>query len=354
MNIHCATVQRYLYSAVMVMQDATVTMAYGRRYGLVGRNGTGKTTLLRAMAHHQIKGIPENCQILHVEQEVSSCDCQLMLSDCQLLIKVWQESVGEQDARKSCILQVAGDDTTVIQAVLACDIERSQLLKEEQALLRQLNKEAPDGAHPSQSTTADGQPATANGNSATANGHPATAGDKAGLPNGSSATAAETRDNDGAVGGKEMASKAADAAESKAAAQLAQVPISCISTSCNSCIAPYWVLGVILHSCIMPDIHAESNVRVTALFHTCEWKERIKGPTHSVDNLSASPALNHSKHSFPSSYPGMYEQLVLWGHVLVCPLITLEQESFACNTGRQAPIRMQFGSCPQQVLEGQH
>ena len=58
----------------MVMQDATVTMAYGRRYGLVGRNGTGKTTLLRAMAHHQIKGIPENCQILHVEQEVS-CDC---------------------------------------------------------------------------------------------------------------------------------------------------------------------------------------------------------------------------------------------------------------------------------------
>ena len=46
-------------------------MAFGRRYGLVGRNGTGKTTLLRAMAQHQIKGIPENCQILHVEQEVS-------------------------------------------------------------------------------------------------------------------------------------------------------------------------------------------------------------------------------------------------------------------------------------------
>ena len=53
-----------------VQQDATVTMAFGRRYGLVGRNGTGKTTLLRAMAQHQIKGIPENCQILHVEQEV--------------------------------------------------------------------------------------------------------------------------------------------------------------------------------------------------------------------------------------------------------------------------------------------
>lgn len=53
-------------------QDANLTLAFGRRYGLVGRNGTGKTTLLRAMAQHQIKGIPPQCQILHVEQEVRS------------------------------------------------------------------------------------------------------------------------------------------------------------------------------------------------------------------------------------------------------------------------------------------
>lgn len=51
------------------LQDASLMLAFGRRYGLVGRNGTGKTTLLRAMAGHQIKGIPANCQILHVEQE---------------------------------------------------------------------------------------------------------------------------------------------------------------------------------------------------------------------------------------------------------------------------------------------
>ena len=119
---------------------------------------------------------------------------------------------------------MAGDDTTVIQAVLACDVERSQLLKEEQVLLRQLNKEAPDSAQPSQAPTANGHSANGDSNPATANGNQATAeGAKAGLPNGSAATAAETRDNNGAVGGKEVASKAADAAESKAAAQLAQV-----------------------------------------------------------------------------------------------------------------------------------
>ncbi len=72
------------------------------------------------------------------------------------------------------LTQVTGDDTTVIEAVLACDTERTQLLKEEQTLLKQLNKEAPDQTHA----------ATANGHSATANGTAAT-------PNGSSATAAE-------------------------------------------------------------------------------------------------------------------------------------------------------------------
>jgi hypothetical protein len=34
----------------------------------------GKTTLLRALALHDIRGIPENCQILHVEQEVVGDD----------------------------------------------------------------------------------------------------------------------------------------------------------------------------------------------------------------------------------------------------------------------------------------
>lgn len=67
--------------------------------GLVGRNGTGKTTFLRHMAMHAIDGIPKNCQILHVEQEV------------------------------------VGDDITALQCVLNSDIERTQLLEEEVRLL---------------------------------------------------------------------------------------------------------------------------------------------------------------------------------------------------------------------------
>lgn len=48
---------------------------------------------------HAIDGIPSNCQILHVEQEV------------------------------------AGDDTSALQCVLNADVERAQLLEEEAHLL---------------------------------------------------------------------------------------------------------------------------------------------------------------------------------------------------------------------------
>jgi ATP-binding cassette subfamily F protein 3 len=67
----------------------------------VGRNGTGKTTFLKHMAMHAIDGIPKNCQILHVEQEV------------------------------------VGDETTVLECVLNSDIERKRLLEEEAQLLAQ-------------------------------------------------------------------------------------------------------------------------------------------------------------------------------------------------------------------------
>ena len=55
-----------------ILTDTTLTLAYGRRYGLVGQNGIGKSTLLRALARREL-AIPTHISILHVEQEVSYC-----------------------------------------------------------------------------------------------------------------------------------------------------------------------------------------------------------------------------------------------------------------------------------------
>lgn len=48
-------------------------MAFGRRYGFVGRNGMGKTTLLRAISRRELY-IPSHVSVLHVEQEVRGDD----------------------------------------------------------------------------------------------------------------------------------------------------------------------------------------------------------------------------------------------------------------------------------------
>lgn len=56
-------------SGKRILSDTSLTLAYGRRYGLVGQNGIGKSTLLRALSRRELS-VPSHITILHVEQEV--------------------------------------------------------------------------------------------------------------------------------------------------------------------------------------------------------------------------------------------------------------------------------------------
>lgn len=77
------------HEPVYISSGATLTLAHGRRYGLIGRNGiwdfdlykwdcildinhigVGKSTLLRHIAMREVP-IPAHITILFVEQEVS-------------------------------------------------------------------------------------------------------------------------------------------------------------------------------------------------------------------------------------------------------------------------------------------
>jgi ATP-binding cassette subfamily F protein 3 len=82
-----------------ILTNASLTLSYGRIYGLVGRNGIGKSTLLRAISRRDLPRLPPNLSILHVEQEA------------------------------------IGDDTPVLDAVLQAD-RRRHLLKLEEARLQ--------------------------------------------------------------------------------------------------------------------------------------------------------------------------------------------------------------------------
>lgn len=75
-------------SGKRILTDTSLTLAYARRYGLVGQNGIGKSTLLRALSRREV-AIPTHISILHVEQEVGqtifASKLELMKTLCRLL-----------------------------------------------------------------------------------------------------------------------------------------------------------------------------------------------------------------------------------------------------------------------------
>ena len=87
-----------------LLSNATVKLARGRRYGLIGKNGVGKSTLLKAIARRELPGFPSNLSIVHVEQEV------------------------------------VGDDVTVLERVLSMDKKRTKLVKREKEIMDLLEK----------------------------------------------------------------------------------------------------------------------------------------------------------------------------------------------------------------------
>ncbi|KAF9808804.1 hypothetical protein IEO21_07732 [Rhodonia placenta] len=95
-DIHLANID-VNFGSNRILSGASLTLAYGRRYGLIGRNGVGKSTLLRHIAMRDVP-IPSHITILFVEQEI------------------------------------VGDDTTALESVLKADVWRDILMREEAEL----------------------------------------------------------------------------------------------------------------------------------------------------------------------------------------------------------------------------
>ncbi|KAK9457249.1 P-loop containing nucleoside triphosphate hydrolase protein [Dipodascopsis uninucleata] len=91
----------YVGQGKRILSDTSLTLAYGHRYGLIGQNGIGKSTLLRALSRREL-AIPKHITILHVEQEVT------------------------------------GDDTPALQSVLDADVWRKHLLLEQSRITSRL------------------------------------------------------------------------------------------------------------------------------------------------------------------------------------------------------------------------
>jgi len=64
------------YGAKILLNTATLRLKRGHRYGLCGKNGTGKSTLMRAITNGQVEGFPspEEVRTFYVEHDIDGSD----------------------------------------------------------------------------------------------------------------------------------------------------------------------------------------------------------------------------------------------------------------------------------------
>ncbi|KAL0291530.1 UNVERIFIED_CONTAM: ABC transporter F family member 4 [Sesamum calycinum] len=101
-NVKDITVDNFSVSArgKELLKNASVKISHGKRYGLVGPNGMGKSTLLKLLAWRKIP-VPKNIDVLLVEQEVVGDDrsaIEAVVSANEELIKLRQEVAVLQDS----------------------------------------------------------------------------------------------------------------------------------------------------------------------------------------------------------------------------------------------------------------
>ncbi|GMI89055.1 ATP-binding cassette F4, general control non-repressible 4 [Hibiscus trionum] len=101
-NVKDITIDNFSVSArgKELLKNASVKISHGKRYGLVGPNGMGKSTLLKLLAWRKIP-VPKNIDVLLVEQEVVGDDrtaLQAVVSANEELVRLREEVAALQNS----------------------------------------------------------------------------------------------------------------------------------------------------------------------------------------------------------------------------------------------------------------
>ncbi|KAE8687201.1 ABC transporter F family member 4 [Hibiscus syriacus] len=101
-NVKDITVDNFSVSArgKELLKNASVKISHGKRYGLVGPNGMGKSTLLKLLVWRKIP-VPKNIDVLLVEQEVVGDDrtaIQAVVSANEDLVRLREEVAALQNS----------------------------------------------------------------------------------------------------------------------------------------------------------------------------------------------------------------------------------------------------------------
>ncbi|XP_057542357.1 ABC transporter F family member 4-like [Amaranthus tricolor] len=115
-NVKDITLENFSVSArgKDLLKNASLKISHGKRYGLVGPNGKGKSTLLKLLAWRKVP-VPKNIDVLLVEQEIVGDDrtaLEAVISANEELVRLRKEAASLQNAASADDLaDDEGDDT---------------------------------------------------------------------------------------------------------------------------------------------------------------------------------------------------------------------------------------------------
>jgi len=92
-------------SGTELIKETEIELTIGRRYGLIGRNGSGKTNFLQALANREVP-IPDHMDMFHLHEEAQPSDRTAL----QSVVDHVTEEVSKLEARAEQIMEDFGPD----------------------------------------------------------------------------------------------------------------------------------------------------------------------------------------------------------------------------------------------------
>ncbi|KAI0599377.1 ABC transporter [Biscogniauxia sp. FL1348] len=128
-----------------ILSNATLRLQAGARYAIVGRNGTGKSTLLRAIAEKLIPGVPEAARIVILQQTdvAATTSTTPTTSDETHPAALLPGEYNDKDRRAAA---AGGGSATVLESVVETATARQQVQQEIDDLSRGIESSEPLGA----------------------------------------------------------------------------------------------------------------------------------------------------------------------------------------------------------------
>lgn len=97
---------------VPLIADTTLELNYGRRYGLIGRNGSGKTTFMEVLGRREIN-IPKHIDIYLLNQEVDPTDMTAM----EAVVECGESEVKRLEALETEAMEQHGPEGQVLMDI---------------------------------------------------------------------------------------------------------------------------------------------------------------------------------------------------------------------------------------------